>query len=144
MSGPPREVLLVAHTGRRTAIVAARDVAARLAASGTRVRVLADEADDLAIGGAHLVPPGLSAAAGCGLVLVLGGDGTVLRAAEMARHGDVPMIGVNLGHVGFLAEAEPGDLDDTVDRLLAGDYVVEERLTLDVEVRFGGRVVHRD
>ena len=52
-------------------------------------------------------------------MIVLGGDGTLLRAAELARPSGVPLLGVNLGHVGFLAEAERDDLDATVDRVVA-------------------------
>ena len=61
-----------------------------------------------------------SAATGTEAVLVLGGDGTFLRAAELARPAGVPMVGVNLGHVGFLAEAEPNALTSTVDAIVAG------------------------
>jgi NAD+ kinase len=118
-----RRVLLVAHTGRPQAHAAATAAAARLVAEGVEV-VGVDDIEG--------VRPGT--ADGCELVLVLGGDGTLLRGAELARTADVPLLGVNLGHVGFLAEAEPGDLDDTLTRLLAGDYAVEERMTLDVAV----------
>jgi NAD+ kinase len=77
-------------------------------------------------------------------VLVLGGDGTFLRAAELARPCRAPLVGVNLGRVGFLAETEPDKLPDTVEHLVARTYTVEERLTLDVEVRVDGEVVARD
>ena len=73
-----------------------------------------------------------SAAAGCELVCVLGGDGTILRGAELSRGSGVPLLGVNLGHVGFLAEAEREDLDATVERIVSRDYTVEERMTLEV------------
>ena len=73
-------------------------------------------------------------ARGCELVLVLGGDGTFLRAAELAYPDDVPLLGVNLGHVGFLAEAEANAIDEVLDRLVAGDYRVEDRMVLDVAV----------
>jgi NAD+ kinase len=85
-----------------------------------------------------VVPAGPAAAEGAELVIVLGGDGTLLRAAELARPAGTPLIGVNLGHVGFLAEAEPDGLTQTVDRLLAGEYRVEERMTLDVTARDNG------
>jgi NAD+ kinase len=75
------------------------------------------------------------------MVLVIGGDGTLLRAAELARGAGVPLLGVNLGHVGFLAEAEPEDLSEAVDRVLAGEYLVEERMTVDVTVRTNGAVL---
>src|SRR6185295_14556254 len=76
------------------------------------------------------------------LVIVLGGDGTILRAAEIARGCDAPLLGVNLGHVGFLAEAEREDLPATVARVLARDYEVEERMTISVRVKVDDQVVH--
>jgi NAD+ kinase len=75
-------------------------------------------------------------------VIVLGGDGTILRAAEIARGCDAPLLGVNLGHVGFLAEAEREELPATVARALARDYEVEERMTINVRVKLGDEVVH--
>lgn len=75
------------------------------------------------------------------LVMVLGGDGTILRAAEQVRGSDVPLLGVNLGHVGFLAESERADLAQTVDWVVRRDYTVEERMTIDVTVWVQGRKV---
>ena len=108
-----------------------------------RVRVLADEAHDMALPGATTVAADPAAAEGCELVVVFGGDGTLLRAAELARPSRTPLLGVNLGHVGFLAEAEPDDLAATVDRVVARDYDVEERMTLDVTVMVDGEVATR-
>ena len=126
-----RTVLVTAHTGRENALRSARLVAERLTAAGIVVRTLAGE---FTIPGAEEVPAGRDAAEGAELVMSLGGDGTLLRAAEFSRPAGVPLIGVNLGHVGFLAEAEPHGLTDTVDRLVARDYAVEERMTIDVTV----------
>ncbi|WP_170166950.1 NAD kinase [Actinomyces bovis] len=67
-------------------------------------------------------------------VLVIGGDGTILRALELARQFDVPLVGVNTGHVGFLAEADPDALEHVVTRVVAGDYTVETRMVVDVQV----------
>jgi NAD+ kinase len=86
-----------------------------------------------------VLPAGPDAAKDAELVIVLGGDGTLLRAAEIARPARTPLLGVNLGHIGFLAEAEPDGLGETVDRLVAGDYRVEERMTIDVLARDNGR-----
>src|SRR5690606_15052179 len=69
------------------------------------------------------------------LVIVLGGDGTILRAAELARGSSAPLLGVNLGHVGFLAESERAGLAETVHSAVERDYLVEERMTLDVRVK---------
>ena len=72
--------------------------------------------------------------------IVVGGDGTLLRAAEMARPAGAPLLGVNLGHVGFLAEAEPDDLAGAVDQVVEHRYTVEERMTIEVTVRQDGTV----
>jgi len=130
-----RTVLVTAHTGRENALRSARFVAERLTAAGIAVRTLAGE---FSSPGAEEVPTGADAAQGAELVIVLGGDGSLLRAAELSRPAGVPLIGVNLGHVGFLAEAEPDGLADTVDRVVAREYVVEERMTIDVTVRSDG------
>ena len=75
--------------------------------------------------------------------LVLGGDGTMLHAVEMTRGGDVPLLGVNFGRVGFLAEAERDDVKLAVEALATGDYSIEERGTLDLTVtRPDGSVAH--
>ena len=77
------------------------------------------------------------------VAMVLGGDGTILKAAEIVREAEVPLVGINLGHVGFLAESERDGLADAVDRVVAKDYVVKERLALDVRVFVDGREVFK-
>ncbi len=142
MSGrSPRCALLVTHTGRRDIIELARDVAGRLGSAGMGVRVLEDEADDLDLADAEIVPGDDCAADGAEIVLVLGGDGTFLRAAELARPSGAALLGVNLGRVAFLAETEPEALAETVAHILDRRYSVEERLTLDVHVEVDGEVV---
>jgi NAD+ kinase len=133
-----RTVLVTAHTGRENALRSARFVTERLLAAGIAVRTLAGE---FSAPGGEEVPVSEGAAQGAELVIVLGGDGTLLRAAEFSRPAGVPLIGVNLGHVGFLAEAEPEGLADTVDHLVAGEYLVQERMTIDVTVRGNGDVL---
>jgi NAD+ kinase len=70
----------------------------------------------------------------CELAVVLGGDGTILRAAELTHDSSTPLLGVNLGHVGFLAEAEPEDAEHTIQAIVHRRYTVEDRLTVDVTV----------
>jgi len=140
----PRTVLVLAHTGRKDAVATARQLADRLTAVGLAVRVLAGEQPDLQLAGAYTVPAGPDAARGAELVAVVGGDGTLLRGAEYARPAGTPMLGVNLGHIGFLAEAEPEDLTEVVERVEACDYQVEERMTLDVTVSRNGNQVLRN
>jgi NAD+ kinase len=134
-----RVALLVVHTGRPDIVDLSRDTARRLAAAGFEVRMLAAEAKELDVGPDIRPVEPEEAAAGAEIVLVLGGDGTFLRAADLARPGGAPLLGVNLGHVGFLAETEPEALADTVAYIVARRYVVEERLTLDVTVTVDGR-----
>jgi NAD+ kinase len=140
-AGTGRTMLLVAHTGRPAARRSARAVVDRLTAAKVGVRILEPEAAELGCPAATVVPVSPAAAVGTEMVLVIGGDGTLLRAAELARGAGVPLLGVNLGHVGFLAEAEPEDLSEAVDRVVAGAYSVEERMTLDVTVRTNGEAI---
>ncbi|MFC4002449.1 NAD kinase [Prauserella oleivorans] len=141
-----REVLLVVHPDRETTRGAARAVAMRLADAGIWLRVIDEEVrrligppdDDLPC---TIVAPGDNPAKGAELVLVLGGDGTLLRAAELARPAGVPVLGVNLGRVGFLTEADSDALADTVDRVVDRRYRIEERMTVDVTVTRRGQVV---
>jgi NAD+ kinase len=139
-----REILLVVHTGRETTLHTAEKVAACFAGSGIRLRVLEDEAPDL-----HpswyttVVPVGPKAAEGTELVFVLGGDGTLLRAAELARPAGVPVLGVNLGRVGFLAEADSDALEEAVRLVAEREYQVEERMTVDVVATHEGAVLAR-
>ncbi|MER5443449.1 NAD kinase [Streptomyces sp. NPDC002790] len=143
-----RTVFLLAHTGRPAAIRSAELVVQGLLRSGLGVRVLETEAQDLPLPDTvELVKESEATPAcldGCELLIVLGGDGTLLRGAEFARASGVPMLGVNLGRVGFLAEAERDDLDKVVDRVVTKEYAVEERMTIDVAVHRNGDVVHRD
>ncbi len=148
-----RTILLVVHTGREEATETARRVQKVLSDNGISLRVLSAEAVDR--GPLHLSPDDMramgveievvdaepDAAVGCELVLVLGGDGTFLRAAEFARNADIPVLGINLGRIGFLAEAEAEAIDRVLEHVVARDYRVEERLTLDVAVRHRGRVI---
>jgi NAD+ kinase len=136
-----RTMLIVVHTGRAEAVKAAREAATQLLAAGVVVRVLDIEHDDLDIAGVVPVPCDERAAEDAEVVVVLGGDGTLLRAAEVARPAGAPVVGVNLGHIGFLAETEPERLEATVEHILRGDYVVEERMTIDVVVRTNGEIV---
>jgi NAD+ kinase len=140
-----RSILLVAHTSRHPIQSLATQICRTLVAAGIEVRMLRTEAAACGDGaGADeqlvRVVDTDGAADGAELVLVLGGDGTLLRATELARPAGVPLLGVNLGHVGFLAEAEPEALADTVDTILDRGYDVEERVTLDAEVSVDGAV----
>jgi NAD+ kinase len=139
-----RRVLLVVHTGRVEAIEVACAVATRLAGAGVDVRVLDTDAPSLDIDPVEVVPADEHAARGCEIALVVGGDGTILRGAELSRLSDTPLLGINLGHVGFMAEAEWDDVDSTVDAIVNRGYAVEERQTVDVTLSVDGAVIGSD
>lgn len=105
-----REIAIVAH--RPDAIAAANDLHKRL--EDANVSVVEDPAT---VGDVELV-------------VVVGGDGTLLRSAYELRNRRIPLLGINLGHVGFLAEAEKTDIDEVATAILKGSYTVEERLAL--------------
>lgn len=141
---PRRTVLLVAHTGRDEARSVAVSCVRQLVSHGLVVRVVDEEAEALELAdgdGIEVVPAGPHTAVGCELTLVIGGDGTILRAAELVGAAEVPLLGVNLGHVGFLAEAEQEELGVVIEAVVARRYEPEQRMTLDVRVVRDGEVV---
>ena len=144
-----RRFLLYVHTGRPAALQALLTVLQELTARGVRGVILADQVQEIRALPSRRAPEALLGILTAGevdivetlrpedqveLAIVLGGDGTILRALEAARDADVPVHGVNLGHVGFLAESEVEDLATTVARLLDGTYEIEKRSTLTVTV----------
>jgi NAD+ kinase len=130
-TGETATIGFIVHGGRAAALDAAVSAAARLTEAGVAVAGCTDDRWDAA--GVDVRPPeGFSA--GLDLVLVFGGDGTFLRAAHLVRDAKVPLLGVNLGRVGFFSELEATDVATVVPRLASGDIHVEERMTLAVEV----------
>jgi len=149
-----RNVLLVAHTGRQDAVKALIETIEQLVQAGLApvmsVPQITEAKEFLAGDVASLSwldkvnELGVKVAEDeLELVMVLGGDGTILKAAEMVRESSTPLMGINLGHVGFLAESEREGLSNAVARVVAKDYVVKERLTLEVKVLVAGREVYR-
>lgn len=126
-----RQILLVPHTGRAANIAATVRAAEFLLDSGFGVRICARET---VVAGLEHVAHSPQAAEDCELVLVLGGDGTVLRGADIARAVSVPVLGINLGHVGFLAEWEVQSLDRALARVAQRSYRIEDRMTVDIQV----------
>jgi len=151
-AAPERQILLVAHTGRAEITETARRVAEICARAGIALRLLENEVDvdrveSFADGPdrpvVSVVPEGPGAASDCEMVIVLGGDGSFLRAAELAQSADVPVLGINLGRIGFLAEAEAEHLETAMDQVVRREYRIEHRMTLDVLVRVEDRIVQR-
>ncbi|MBU4466208.1 MAG: NAD kinase [Actinobacteria bacterium] len=148
MTDTERSILVVVHARRDDTVDAAARVIAALSAAGARPVLPADDREMLAC-----IEPAFGSIAALGidvavddieLAIVLGGDGTILRAAELVRGGTAPVLGINLGHVGFLAEIERDDMDDAVRRAILQDYRVEERLALSVRVKDADGVVLYD
>ena len=132
-----RRILLLAHTGRDEAREVSRAVVTSLQAQGLVVRMLEEEAKELDLppgSGVETVTVETAGAEECELAVVIGGDGTILRAAELTHGTPTPLLGVNLGHVGFLAEAESEDVEKMIEMVVGRHYSSEERLTLDVLV----------
>lgn len=137
MKSATKRVLLVINPRKDAVRWMAVEVAQALASQGISVAMGQDDVEywgDEALPVADIVPPDEHASDGCDVVVVLGGDGTILRGAERARASGVPIIGVNLGHVGFLAEADSEDVADVVVAVGASNWHVEERLALDIRV----------
>jgi NAD+ kinase len=147
-----RLVLLVSHTARKEALLATLECAEALLKAGiTPVMDQQERSETLA----HAKTVSNSSAASIlelgkdvqesdlELAVVLGGDGTILKAAELVRASQTPLLGINLGHVGFLAESEKNEISSTMARVVAKDYLVKERMTLDVAVKLDGKEVYR-
>lgn len=138
---PPKAVGIVVHGGRPDARAAAADAVGALRDTGVRLVGCADDGwggrtPELApstgaveIRGAEVFGSGLD------VVMVFGGDGTFLRAAYLARDQGVPLLGINLGRLGFLSEIEVDEVSAALQRVVAGEFGIEERMTLNVEVR---------
>ncbi len=146
-AGPQRRrVAVLTHLGRPQAVETAVRLMAGLHAAGItsgvpaddlavlRPRLAHDSVEPLVIDPADKVDP-------YELMVVLGGDGTILRGAEWVIASDIPLLGVNLGHVGFLAEAESSEIDSIVEHVVDRTYTVEERFTVDVTLREHGEVI---
>ena len=123
---------LVPHRERPLAHELAARAAKWLEEHGVAVRVPAADAGPCGL--AHLACPEAEFAEGLDVAVSLGGDGTMLRTVDIVYEAGVPVLGVNVGDLGYLTEVEPGALDRALERLLAGDYDVAERMALQVDV----------
>lgn len=142
-----RNILVVAHAGREDTVAAAWRVIQSLRDAGARPVLAADDSAELRVVDEHFADVDVLgdtvAQEELELAIVLGGDGTILRAAELVRGCAAPVLGINMGHVGFLAEIDRDDMDAAVRRVIDRDYDVEERLALSVRVKdVDGAVVY--
>ena len=138
MNSEQRRVTVTVHPGRPAALEAAAAFVRGVWEHGIHSLLAPGDLDlvspNVPEGAAGALPDG-PGDAGSELVVVFGGDGNILRAAEWALPREVPVLGVNLGHVGFLAELESSEVHNLVHRVVARDYQVEERTTIDTLVR---------
>ena len=121
------KVLLVPNYSKDSAVDGAHRLARWLEGEGVEVQWAHDK---------KLYPDRVVDTTGVGLVVSLGGDGTLLRAAQIVEYSEIPMLGLSYGHLGFLTCGGPDNLIETVSDALAGDLHASHRATLDVEVEF--------
>ena len=126
-----KNVLLVTHPTRPEAISAANELTKLL--NDKKINIFAT----IKTAGAH----DFKVTDQIDLAVVLGGDGTMLRAAEIFRGKQVPILGINLGHVGFLAEIERPSLSEIVDAIASGTFSIEERMSLNYQLLRSGKVI---
>ncbi len=119
-----RAILLLVNASREEAKGAAETISKVLVATGIKIYTPADS--DIA----HVE-----------VVLVLGGDGTILRGAEFALKGNIPLLGINLGHVGFMAEVEAFTFEKVAQAVIDKDYVLDPRMLLTFQVKRGKNII---
>lgn len=131
-----RRVGVILHPARPEAVDVAVQFVHEMAANGIECVGLGERIPDLTrrLGDLEIHQATRESLGQVELMVVFGGDGTILRAAESVVPLGVPLLGVNLGHVGFLAELESHDVHKLVDQVADRNYFVEERLTLSVEI----------
>ena len=129
-----RNLLVVCNPGRVDAVVAAVELQQNLASTFAIYTI-----SDVNIPG--MIKSTLADLPPIEVAVVLGGDGTMLRAAEVAQEHDIPLLGVNLGHVGFLSEVERSKISDVIHALVNKTYVIDSRITLGYTVERDGHIV---
>jgi NAD+ kinase len=130
-----RHAIFVINPSRAEAVTAAKEISQILLKQGFTLST----PSDVSVLGISQVEA--DAIADAEVVLVLGGDGTILRGAEIARRQNIPILGINLGHVGFLAEVEKPSLREIAASIVAKEYVTENRMVLKYSVVRNGAVV---
>ena len=129
-----RNLLIVCNPGRVDAVVAAVELQQNLASTFGIYTI-----SDVDIPG--VTRSSIDDLPEIEVAVVLGGDGTMLRAAEVAHVRDIPLLGVNLGHVGFLSEVERSKISDVINAVVNKSYVIDPRITLSYTVEREGKTV---
>ena len=131
-----RHAILVVKADRPEALVASEKIAAQLVAADFELFTISK------VSLKQVKTCESSELPKCEVVIVLGGDGTILRGAEIAREQDIPLLGINLGHVGFLAEVEKIDLSEVAQSVISKNYVIDSRMVLSYSVTRKGAIVN--
>lgn len=140
LNSPIKKVMIWPNTGKKGMAYAVRQTADVIRGFGAEV-ILAEQAMELGFAPDNfLVYPQQKAMVEADFIIVLGGDGTILAMAQYAAPYAVPLLGVNLGHVGFMSELEFPELR-LIERVFTGDYTIDERMMLDVQIMRGGEFV---
>ena len=127
-----RNAVVVTHTRLRQSGTVVSEAVSQLRSAGFEVTIIDNtEAPDFGVSPACVTDD-------TEIVVVLGGDGTILRAAELVHCTQVPILGVNMGHVGFLAEFESFQIDEAIRRVGEHDYSIDERMIAHVDVWLPG------
>jgi NAD+ kinase len=135
-------VALVVHEERAQAAELARTAASWLEERGHEVRLPKPDADIVGLSARGVGAEEL--ATGLDLAVTMGGDGTILRAVQLVGRQGVPLLGVNLGRLGYLADLEPDGLTDGLERFLGGHYQLEDRMMLSATTERAGQSVDPD
>lgn len=125
-----KHFLVYANRYKDKELLTARRICDFLKLKGQRVTVKSVDSEEK-----EEIPSDIPRDTDC--MIVLGGDGTVLQAARETKMLHVPIIGVNLGTLGYMTEIEPANLEESLERLIAGDYLRESRMMLNGRVQFG-------
>ena len=129
-------VLLVPNPVNQRSVAATGEVAAHLVATGYEPVIASEDADACDLPAFGVARSEIGAP---GLAIALGGDGTILKAVHLLGPSEVPLLGINLGRLGFLSGAEAGSVLDSVDTALAGEGRIERRQTVEATVMAGER-----
>ena len=133
-----RSIVLVLHPTRKEAHQLANEIVPNLRKIGIQVATSSEGINEADLRSDSEI---LSLAKNAELILVLGGDGTILRGAEIAHGSETPVLGINLGHVGFLAQIERPSNSDLIKAIADKNYLIEKRMTLSYQVERKGSVV---
>ena len=133
-----RRVLLLLHPKRESALTAALEIARGLAAAGIAVE---QQLSSDGAGVAEITRYSGRSIKDFELILVLGGDGTMLRSAELAYGSRIPILGINVGHMGFLAEVERPKNADVIRAIIERNFFYEERMSISYEIERHGEII---